>query len=188
MPQTGGVQLTAALAILLAILPGTTALAQQQDYWLYRSRPGDTIWDLSRRHLREWRRWPELQALNGIADPQRVPPGRLLRFPVAWLLETGASASVEAVVPPVTVSDADGSRWARPLLPEATIEEGSRVTTGPAGSATLGLADGARLLVPADTTLVLTRLRRFAGTPLASSGLRLERGPGGWSCSVTLDV
>src|SRR5688572_33039097 len=68
-----------------------TSSAQTDPAWLYTARPGDTVWDLSRRYLSDWRRWPELQALNQIADPQRVPPGRIVRFPVAWLLSSPAT-------------------------------------------------------------------------------------------------
>lgn len=166
-----------AVAVVTAawMLVAGPALAQTGPAWLYTARPGDTVWDLSRRYLNDWRRWPELQALNRLADPQRVPPGRILRFPVAWLLATPATVLPVAVGPPAEVRRAGETAW-RPLTADQPLDEGSVVATGPGGSVTLSFADGARLLMAGETRLVLDRLRSFAGTPLADSRLRVESG------------
>ena len=50
-----------------------------------RSKPGDTIWDLTEKYLIDMRYWRRLQELNNVVDPYRMPTGRLLRIPSAWL-------------------------------------------------------------------------------------------------------
>lgn len=79
------------LGLLLAGVPG-----RAQD-WTYRIRPGDTVWDLSGKYLRRDIPWQKLQAHNRIADPYRIPPGTLIRLPVAWLKVQPAKATVVGV-------------------------------------------------------------------------------------------
>jgi hypothetical protein len=161
-----------AVAFLLATPP---AGAQTGSDWLYAARPGDTNWDLSHRYLRDWRRWPELQALNNIADPTRIPPGRIIRVPVAWLRAAPAGARAVAVEPPAEVRHPRQTAW-QPLAVGQALSEGAEIATGPEGSATLQLADSSQVLIPSETRVVLDQLLRFESTPLADSRLRLERG------------
>lgn len=175
MRWEGYLKLPALAAAAWMLLFAAPASGQTEPTWLYTARPGDTIWSLGRRYLSDWRRWPELQRLNRIPDPQRVPPGRILSFPVAWLLSSPATVVPVAVGPPAEVRLAGQSAW-RPLLANQPLAEGSTVATGAGGSITLGFVDGTRLLVAGQTRLLLERLRSFVGTPLADSRLRLESG------------
>ena len=162
------------LAVLALSILGTPALAQAPPAWLYSARPGDTIWDLSRAYLADWRRWPELQALNRVRVPERIPPGQILRIPLAWLRPVHAEAVPVAVEAPAQVRQGGGA-WG-PLAQGTALTEGDAIATGPEGSVTLRLADGSRVLIPGGTTVVMERLLRFEGTPLADSRFRLERG------------
>lgn len=47
-------------------------------------RPGDTLWELSARHLGAPRAWPQLHAANrdAVRDPDLIYPGQRLRVPV----------------------------------------------------------------------------------------------------------
>ena len=162
------------LAVLALSILGTPALAQAPPAWLYSARPGDTIWDLSRAYLADWRRWPELQALNRVREPERIPPGQILRIPLAWLRPVHAEAVPVAIEAPARVRQGGGA-WV-PLAQGAALTEGDAIATGPEGSVTLRLADGSRVLIPGGTTVVMERLLRFEGTPLADSRFRLERG------------
>jgi hypothetical protein len=171
----------AAAGLAAAAVPAQPAAAQPSagaaaGAWLYSARPGDTIWDLSRRYLVDWRRWPELQALNRVADPRRIPPGSILRIPLDWLRPAGAEAVVDAVRPPAELRGGGALAEGRALGPGDAVAPGDVVATGPGGSVALRLADGSRILVAGETTLAIERLLRFEGTPLADSLLRLERG------------
>jgi hypothetical protein len=128
---------------------------------------------LSRAYLADWRRWPELQALNRVRVPERILPGQILRILLAWLRPVPAEAIPVAVEPPAQVRH--GGMWGPPAQGTA-LTDGDAVTTGPEGSVTLRLADGSRVLIPGGTTVVVEHLLRFEGTPLADSRFRLERG------------
>ena len=66
--------------------------------------------------------WEELQNHNAIANPYRLPPGQVLRFPIAWLRVEPAPARVVAVRGQVDVS-AGGE-------PAAAVREGMRLPIG----------------------------------------------------------
>ena len=53
--------------------------------WHYSIQAGDTLIGLTERYLLPGRHWRELQRLNRVADPLRLPPGGVLRMPLAWL-------------------------------------------------------------------------------------------------------
>ena len=80
--------------LLAMVLATTTAQAQE---WLYTVRPGDNIWNIATDYLANMNHWPKLQALNGIADPERLPPGTKLRIPIAWLKTRPTVARIVSV-------------------------------------------------------------------------------------------
>ena len=75
----------------LTLLAATAAHSEE---WLYTVRPGDNLWTVSTDDLIRTDYWPRLQALNGVADPARLPPGMKLRIPVPWLKRLPAKARV----------------------------------------------------------------------------------------------
>lgn len=164
--------LLAALA-LLALLACAAAQAQE---WRYRVRPGDTLWDLGRAHLRADVPWERLQAHNGIDDPLALPPGSVLRFPVDWLRVRPAPATVLALQGEASVHPAGAAHRAGPLQAGARVHAGSVVRTAADASLTLGFADGSRILLHGDGELRLDRLRAYGATGMADTRLHLVRG------------
>jgi hypothetical protein len=79
-----------ALLLFLTLLFANTAQAQE---WHYTVRPGDNLWDVSTRYLSAVDYWPKLQALNGVTDPEHLPPGTKLRIPVASHLKRDSHAT-----------------------------------------------------------------------------------------------
>lgn len=152
-------------ALLLALVLGSAqaqVLAQGPGEWVYVTERGDTLIGLGQRLLVEPRRWPEIARLNRIANPNRIPTGSPLRFPVA-LLRT------EPV--PATLLGSVGGVQA-----PATLDEGSELRTGPDGHATVRLVDGTLLRLRPDSTLHLTESRRVPRTDLTRAGARLQGG------------
>lgn len=163
------------LLTLMAALSALPAVADAQD-WRYRVRPGDTVWDLAHKYLRRDIEWQRLQAHNGIADPQRLEPGRVMAFPVAWLRRQPAPARVIAVS-----GDAQASRDGS-FADAFAVEEGLRLGTGAAlrtpadASLALEFADGSRLHLQGDSELHLDRLSAYGATGMVDTRLRLPRG------------
>jgi hypothetical protein len=138
--------------------------------FIYHARLHDTLIGITRRLLREPRRWPEIQARNNIADPRRIPPGDAIRIPYAWLRLSPDIATVTAVRGQVREGGRD-------VAPAQTLSEGSRLETGPDGSVALLLADGSELTLQKLSVLALEEMRRVTGFESAhATRFKLESG------------
>ena len=157
----------------MVLLLGCAVTAHAQD-WTYRVRPGDNLWDLGSRYLKDDVPWQKLQAHNRVGDPYRLPPGQTLRFPVAWLRVEPAPARVLAVRGQVQVSDpVNGSR---PLRKDMLLPIGSELRTGDDASVTLGFADDSHLQLRENSQLQLNQLSSYGATGMVDTRLRLLRG------------
>ena len=160
------------LAAILLLLPSAAAFA---DDWIYTVRPGDNLWNLSEIHLSSMKYWQPLQRHNNISDPQNLPPGSRLKFPVAWLKYQPASALViqlqgEALL----VSARDGSSQA--LTINTRLHSGDRITTGADGNLNILFADGSELLVLSDSEVVMDSLSAYGITGMVDTRIRLQGG------------
>lgn len=149
-----------------------SALAQE---WLYTVRPGDNLWTISAEHLTRLDYWSRLQALNGVADPERLPPGMRLRIPIAWLKRLPATAEVISVQGPVRAMIAATGQTVS-LQVGQFLETGDTVQTGADGNTTLKFGDGSEILVQADTRLNLKGLRSRGQTDVMDTILNLVQG------------
>ncbi len=163
----------AASLLLLALLLPPIGVAAQEPVWRYTVRPGDNIWDLSRRYLANWRNWPQIQELNGIAQPRRIPPGTRLSIPIRLLrLETASATLVQAsgevtllrADTPVSVAEGDELRL------------GDKLLTSEQSSAVIRFADGSEVVMGAGAELLLDRLNQYRDTGMVDTRLKLERG------------
>ncbi|MGE8225252.1 MAG: FecR family protein, partial [Stenotrophomonas sp.] len=163
------------LLLLLAtvLLFCWAGIASAQD-WNYRARPGDTLWDLGARYLKNDVQWQQLQAHNQISDPYRLVPGQTLRFPIIWLRVQPAPARVAALRGQVQVSDpVNGSR---PLQADMLLPIGTQLQTGEDASVTLVFADDSRLQLRENSQLQLDQLSSYGATGMVDTRVRLQRG------------
>jgi len=136
----------------------------------YAAVPRDTLIGIGRRLLLEPKRWPDVQRLNHIANPRRIPRGSILRLPYAWLRMSDDAA---------TVANASGKvRYANaPLTVGQRLAPGAVIETGEDGSATLDLADGSVVTLQSSSSLVLERMAHVQGLASAYDiRLRLHTG------------
>ncbi len=108
-------------------------------------RPGDTLWDISRRYLKAPIRWPEIQRDNTVPVPRRLRPGQLLSL--------GSTATVLDVSGDVAIHRRDGVR--RPVGSGFALEPGDVLVTGRDGFMTVGFGDGSRVVVPSSSAFKL---------------------------------
>lgn len=160
------------LLLVLALL--WPALLAAQD-WQYRVRPGDNLWDLGARHLKADIGWQRLQQHNRVADPFRLPPGTVLKFPVAWLRVEPAKARLVAWRG--AVRTATTSRGAAvPASEGLRLGIGAWLETGDDANATLEFADGSRLLVLDNSRVEFNELSAYGSTGMVDTRMRLQRG------------
>ncbi|QGZ64195.1 FecR family protein [Paraburkholderia acidisoli] len=140
----------------------------------YETRAGDSLYSIAARYLQNPADWKTLARVNRVSAPRRLQPGTVLRVPVALLRQDPLSATVIAANGPAQHAFRNG-----PLLPlrvGAKLVEGDRVQTGTNGFATLELADGSHLVLPADTSLNLATLRQTVLTGATDRVVDLHRG------------
>jgi hypothetical protein len=160
------------VTILLLALAGRPVAAQE---WLYTVRPGDTLWHLSEVYLRRAEDWRRLQALNGVADPQNLPPGMRLRIPIAWMKVQPVPARLIAVHGRAEVVRF-GSTVAESVGVTTALTAGDSLAVGADSSATVEFADGSRMLLGAESAIVLDSLSVSHGAAFIDTRVRLING------------
>lgn len=168
-------------ALLLACLwpavhaagPGQTAtpplLPSVEPSFTHVSVAGDTLIGLGRRYLVQPAQWPELQHLNRVANPRRIPVGTPLRIPLRLMVTEAVPAQLLATSG--DVRDAEG----RVLSAGQPVPQGGRLTTGD-GQATVQLVDGTLLQLRPSSTLQVDTSQRLPQAGVTRSGVQLQQG------------
>ncbi|WP_068875893.1 MULTISPECIES: FecR domain-containing protein [unclassified Phenylobacterium] len=162
------------LPLLLAIaLPVAARSAEPPEAPVqYRVRAGDTLYDLAQRYLVSPSAGGQVQRLNRIGDPRRLPIGRLLTVPADLLRTEPVAARLVAYSGPVSVR----GTGAGALRPEMPVREGFELSTGANAFLTIELPDGSRVTLPSQSRVRLARLRRVLLTGAVQRDVRLDTG------------
>ncbi|TBO32779.1 hypothetical protein EYS42_06285 [Aquabacterium lacunae] len=166
-----------ALALCLSALPQPGASAPAlppAEVYTHVAQPGDTLIGLGERLLSQPADWPQLQRLNRIADPRRIPVGQAVRIPVALLRHVPRDAEVITVSGQARLKPAAGAeqvaqvgmRWA----------PGGQIQTGPDGFVTVKLADGSLLRIQSSTKVNLQQSRHYEAPGFFSNLLQVIQG------------
>ncbi len=150
-----------ALALSLLCLLRNNAAAQPPapppDSGSSTVQPGDNLYTLAERYFERTADYALVQRLNRVADPRRLPPGRILAIPRRRLRHAPIAAVIAAARGDVRiVSGTD----ARPALAGARVHEADVIVTGADAFVTLRLPDGARVSLPSQSRIAVRRLRR----------------------------
>lgn len=129
----------------------------------------DTLIALGRRYLADPRQWPQLQSLNRIADPRRLPIGTVLRVPLHLMAAEAVPALVLSAV-----GDVRGAEG-RTVGAGHAVPQGAGLRTGE-GQATVRLVDGTVLRLRSSTALQVDLSRRLPGVGAVLSGVQVEEG------------
>lgn len=163
-------------AVLLGVV--MSVLAQQSlaaNDWYYTVRPGDNLWNISDKYLSKKEYALQLLKLNKIKKSGNLQPGTKLRIPILWMKQQPSSARIVNAHGKVTIIRAAGEQ------PPSSDEDihlfvGDSILTGPDGNATLEFADKSRLLIQADSELVMDTLSTFGDSGMVDTRLRLPAG------------
>jgi hypothetical protein len=156
-------------ASLLAILVAAALPALAGEDFIYATREGDNLWDISTRLLRNPADWQILQKKNAVAEPRHLPVGFMLRIPKNLLRFDAAPARVAVV-------RGDARRTSGQLQEGATLSSGEEVVTGKDSYVALDLADGSRLVLQPESKLRLDALQGAKGAGIYRTRLDLRSG------------
>ena len=162
--------------ILCLSLMGALSLLSIQSYaadWRYSVRPGDTFWSICKEYTVHENCWLELANLNSVANPNQLSTGAQLLIPMQWLKHAPFAAQAAYVVGEVVFASANKK------LAELTIGQelriGSKVMVNQ-GSATLRFADGATIVMSANSELIISSSSAIKQGRAHSIEVRLPRG------------
>ncbi|MBT2188997.1 FecR domain-containing protein [Sphingobium nicotianae] len=154
------------LAAIAALLFAPEALAQKApsvlkpkpDMFAYTMQKGDNLYTLAGRYFLHLSDYRAVQGLNRIANPRRIPVGKVIGIPVRLL-------RVELLSARLVAARGDVRAWngAR-ILPVSTgmaLPIGTAVETGANGFLTIELPNGSRTTLPTRSRIVIRQLRRF---------------------------
>jgi len=159
--------------VLLLCLSPLSAAAQD---WIYTTRPGDTLWDISKKHLKSVTYWSRLQRHNSINTAKRMAPGTRLLIPIAWLKRAPAPATVLSASGDVSYVSAKDGTITKLGNDKKTLLVGDKLLTGQDGSVTIEFADGSTLLLQKQSELILDTLSAYGSNGMLDTQIRLQRG------------
>lgn len=137
------------LGIILWLL-AASANASDESASYHRVIPGDTLWNISERYYGTPAEWPALQQLNTIQEPEKLQTDTLVDlgffspFPLTVLYKSGEAWLIRGSNE-VSLERGD------------TIDAGAILQTGRGTSLALQMSDGARVVVPSMSRVVLMR-------------------------------
>lgn len=160
------------------LLSASPAFAQSRpepsiDSIAYAVLPGDTLIDLATAYLNRPSDYRRVQRDNRVADPRRMAVGRTLIIPVSLLRADPDYARITSFRGAVTLSQ--GAVAAVPVQGQ-TVSEGAVLSTGPNAFVRLALSDGSHVVVPSNSRVRLSRLRRYALNGAVDQAMTVESG------------
>jgi hypothetical protein len=161
------------LVVLMALPPFAHAkldTSEQGRVYSHTAVQGETLLALANRYLKRAADWPQIAKLNNVADPRRLPVGKVVSIPVA-LMRT------EYVPARVLAAGGKAELLGASLMAGAALKEGDTVRTGDDGFVTLQLADGSTLTLQSRSALKVNTTRQLVNTGgVTDQAFRLDNG------------
>lgn len=164
---------TTVLAFLVWSLSLPVSLLAQD--WVYTTVTGDSLWNLSEKHLDTVMRFKQLKKINGIETPKRLQPGTRLRIPMKWIRSNPVSAQVVEFRGTVELQRSNGD-VAADLQPGTRIHLGDRLKAGPDSSAAVKFADNTIMTLHEDSVIRFDHLSAHGVTGMVDSRMHLLQG------------
>ncbi len=165
------------ICLLAGLVIGTAPACadEQNDVWVYVFKQGDNLWDVSVKYLGGIEHWKQLQELNGVSYPRRMPPGTQVSIPLRWLKVDPTKAKVVASYGANAYSSPAGAPE-KPLSDGTVLQEGDQIRVSENGNAVLEFADGSLMQLAESTVVDLQRVNKFNQTGIADTESLLTQG------------
>lgn len=188
-----------AAAVLLSAAPAaaqSTATARPTETLDYVVRPGDTLIDLATAYMNRPLDYRRVQRENRVVNPRRLSIGRTLALPVDLLRADPDEARIAGFRGAVTLHQ--GGVAAAPTAGQI-VRESAVLSTGANAFVRLALSDGSHVVVPSNSRVRVSRLRRYAINGAVNHALTVEAGraeskvtprtrPGGFAIRTPVSV
>ena len=145
------------------------------DDWGYTVRPGDNLWNITDKFLHDQSYRKRLQEYNNIPNGDIIQPGSFLNIPIPWLKIQPASAKLVGFTGKVEVLRADGTTADSPG-PGDRLNAADSIITGANSSAIVEFADGSRIFLEPETTVILNTISSFDQNGMIDTSFRLRGG------------
>ena len=145
------------------------------DDWSYTVRPGDNLWNITDKFLLDQSYRNRLQEYNNIPNGDVIRPGSLLNIPVPWLKVKPASATLIAFSGTVKIHRPDGTSTVSPSAGDK-LNAADSVATSANSSAIVEFADGSRIFLDPETTVILNTISSFDQNGMIDTSFRLRGG------------
>jgi len=162
------------LYFLIFTLWSLNAQAADED-WVYTTRPGDTLWDISKTYLVGVEYWPKVQKYNAIKNPKLLPPGSRLLIPVSWLKQQPSPAMIIAVSGTAYVKVAN-KEDPQLLKVGMKINIQNKITTENQSIVVLRFADESRLVIQQNSVVDFNILSSHGTNGMVDTRMRLQQG------------
>ena len=149
------------------------SVQSQASDWRYSVRPGDTLWSVCQEYTVYENCWRELAGHNQMNNPQQLPIGTLLLIPVEWLKQAPVAAQAVYILGDVSFSSSH--KKPAELIAGQALRIGSKIVVGQ-GSATLRFADGATIVMSANSELIIDSSSAIKQAKAQSIEVSLPRG------------
>ncbi len=188
-----------AAAVLLSAAPAaaqSTAPARPTETLDYVVRPGDALIDLATAYMNRPLDYRRVQRENRVVNPRRLSIGRTLALPVDLLRADPDEARIAGFRGAVTLHQ--GGVAAAPTAGQI-VRESAVLSTGANAFVRLALSDGSHVVVPSNSRVRVSRLRRYAINGAVDHALTVEAGraesrvtprtrPGGFAIRTPVSV
>ncbi len=188
-----------AAAVLLSAAPAaaqSTVSSRQAETLDYVVRPGDTLIDLASAYMNRPLDYRRVQRENRVANPRRLSIGRTLALPVDLLRADPDEARIAGFRGAVSLNQdgVSGTPTSGQIVRESAV-----LSTGANAFVRLALSDGSHVVVPSNSRVRVSRLRRYAINGAVDHALTVETGraesrvtprtrPGGFAIRTPVSV
>jgi hypothetical protein len=159
-------------AALFWLCPGFV-LAQSSevrgDNFVYVVKPGDNFINIRAQFTADSIDWKQVAKLNKVSNDRRLPVGKEILIPIAWLNAQPATAVVKSVSGKASING-------QPVSSGMQIFESARLVTEENSAVVLELSDGSALRVGSASTIVVDRLKQYHSPQIVEARVRLEKG------------
>jgi hypothetical protein len=140
----------------------------------YTVRARDSLYKITRRHMKRADHWQLLADFNHLQDPNRLSIGTRIRIPIVWLKAKPAAVTLVDVYGEVAVRSKQTPWLSASRGMQLTV--GQTLRSGPMSGGRLVFANGSSLWLQSNSQLALDDLSLYAGGLMTDTRVRIQSG------------